>query len=305
MSERHRSTPEDDAARRAYWSQQMDAAFDFMAAMLDYPVEECGEKLASLPEAAHSAGVEVLFSQSKIALDLDRVFFLRAGLVEGFIEAAREMNDRGWIMKVEDGFRSVEMQRNLSRKPEVFDAILKSTAWECGEVPTPEFLLRRLSVLTATRPKVGTHMSGSAIDISVFRREDGSEVERGGPYLEMSEKTPMTSPFVSAAEQENRRAIKTIMERHGLLAYPFEFWHFNGGDCYAEYLTKSGRPGRYGAVDFNVENGDLAPVSDPRAELQSPAVMRELIEESLARLQASDEDGARIPHELSAMSISP
>jgi hypothetical protein len=34
---------------------------------------------------------------------------------------------------------------------------------------------RRAIVLTANMPKIGVHMSGSAIDISVFHRDDGTD----------------------------------------------------------------------------------------------------------------------------------
>lgn len=273
-------------ARREYWTQQMDQAFEFMQRMRTYPVEECGESLVSMPQVAAEAGVEVRFASTPIALDLPRVFFLRAGLIPNFLAAAREMNERGWIMKLEDGFRSVTMQQNLSRKPSVFDAILKTTMWELGgKTPDPQFLLKRVAALTAVRPKVGTHMSGSAIDISVFRREDGTEVDRGKPYLEMSEMTPMASPFVSVDARRNRHEITRIMESNGFIAYPFEFWHYNSGDCYAEFLTNSGKPGRYGAIHFDETEGKVEPISSPDELLQPHEVIEHEIEQSLLRLR--------------------
>lgn len=273
-------------ARRAYWTKLMDEAFDFMEAMRAYPVEECGERLFSLRDAVAGAGVEVEFSTSKIALDLDRLFYLREGLIEGFIGAAREMNGRGWVMKVEDGFRSLEMQTHLSRKPGVFDAVLKTTIWELdGQTPQPEFMLKRLAALTAMRPKIGTHMSGSAIDISVLNREDRTEIDRGGPYLEMSELTPMQSPFVAAQARENRTAITGIMARYGFVAYPFEFWHYNSGDAYDEFFARNGKPARYGAVHFDEKTGEVTPVADPDQPLQTPEVMQREIAAALARVR--------------------
>lgn len=279
-------TNEQDTARRAYWAKLMDEAFAFMEAMRSYPVEECGEGFISLRDAVAGSDVEVEFSTSKIALDLDRMFYLRAGLIEGFLGAAREMNQRGWVLKVEDGFRSLEMQANLSRKPGVFDAVLKTTIWELGgQTPTPEFMLKRLAALTATRPKIGTHMSGSAIDISVYGRDSRAEIDRGGPYLEMSELTPMQSPFVSPQALENRNTITAIMEQHGFVAYPFEFWHYNSGDAYDEYLNKTGKPARYGAVHFDEKTGVVTPVADPDELLQSLDVMQQEITAALARLE--------------------
>jgi hypothetical protein len=198
--------------------------------------------------------------------------------------AACEMNERGWIMKVEDGFRSLLMQQSLGRRPEVFDAVLKTTMWELGgELPSPEFMLKRVAAVIAIRPKVGTHMSGSAIDISVFDAETGEEIDRGAPYLEMSEVTPMASPFVSRCARENREQITAIMERHGFVAYPFEFWHYNSGDCYGEFLTGNGKPGRYGAIHFDQASGTITPVADPDELLQPTEAIQHEIEQSLLR----------------------
>ena len=80
-----------------------------MQQVLVYPVQECGEKLVALPDAARAAGVRIEFSPAKHALGLDRQYYLRAGQIDGFLAAGAEMNSRGWVMKVEDGFRSRPM----------------------------------------------------------------------------------------------------------------------------------------------------------------------------------------------------
>jgi D-alanyl-D-alanine dipeptidase len=114
------------------------------------------------------------------------------------------------------------------RKSVLFDTILLKCIWENGgTIPSAEMVVRRAIVLIANIPKIGTHMSGSAIDISVYRPDDGKEVWRGNPYLEMSERTPMRSPFVEPEAIENRLAITAMMEAHGFMHFPFEFWHFN------------------------------------------------------------------------------
>src|SRR3954469_25019760 len=115
----------DDRARRAYWTKQMELGYAMVQELIAFPVCECGERFASLPDAAAAAGVEMLFSGSKIAGDLDRVFFMRESLAQDVIAIGRAMNERGWMLKIEDGFRSLEMQGQLVRKPQVFDAILK------------------------------------------------------------------------------------------------------------------------------------------------------------------------------------
>ena len=180
------------------------------------------------------------------------------------------------------------MQKALTIAPYVLDVILRRVMWELdGKTPDADLLFRRQTALTATIPKIGTHMSGSAIDISVLRRDDGREFDRGGPYIELSELTPMASPFVSPAARQNRAEITALMERHGLVHYPWEFWHYSGGDAYTELLTKSGRPGRYGAVDFEPASGAMVPVPDPKTPLHSPAEIRKNLELALARMASS------------------
>ena len=276
------SGPEQDA-RRTYWAAQMEEADAFVGRIMTYPVEECSEPMAAVPEAAREAGVEVVFSERPHVEGAPRLYFLRRSLLPPFVAAAREMNARGWVLKAEDGYRSLDMQRGLSRKAEIFRAVLSKVQWETGEsIPPTGLLFRRLGALVANTPKMGTHMSGSAMDISVLSRDTGDEVDRGGPYLEMSEKTPMASPYVAAEVQENRRAITGLLARHGFVAYPWEFWHYNSGDACAEVLNDTGRPARYGAVHLDTESGGVAPIDRPTDLLNSEKDMQARMERILA-----------------------
>lgn len=76
----------------------MQAGYELVQRVLPFEVIECGEPLASIPEAADAVGVEMLFSTSKIAGELDRIFYIRQGLVDDVIAVGRAMNERGWIL---------------------------------------------------------------------------------------------------------------------------------------------------------------------------------------------------------------
>ena len=192
------------------------------------------------------------------------------------------MNRRGWALKVEDAYRTREMQKHLALRPEVFPAVLARTRWELGgAMPGVELFRRRLAAMIAMSPKVGTHCSGSAIDISVVSLEEGTEIDRGAPYLEISEKTPMGSPFVSAEARRNREEITAIMARHGFRTYSFEFWHYNRGDAYDEHLSGSGAPARYGPVDLDPGTGAVTAIPDPAQPLNSEQEIRARIAEVL------------------------
>ena len=274
----------DEAARRAYWADQMEQGDAIVQKLIEFPVNECGERFASISDAAAAANVEMLFSTSKIAGDLDRVYFLRESLVRDVITIGREMNERGWILKIEDGFRSLDMQRQLVRKPSVFDTVLKKCIWELGgEIPSTEMMFRRAIVLTANMPKIGAHMSGSAIDISVFRRDDGTEVWRGYPYLEMSECTPMRSPFVAPEHVATRLEIAAMMEKHGFIHFPFEFWHFDKDDAGMHILTGNPAPCRFGPVNWDPRTNEVTPVSDPLTLLNPLPVIEKEIAAALER----------------------
>ncbi len=270
---------QDEDKRRAYWAEQMQLGYGFVDKLIDYEVEECGEGFASIRGGAEAAGVEMMFSDTKIVDDLDRVYFIREGLLDDLIAIGRDMNERGWVLKIEEGYRSKEMQTKLVRKPAVFDAILKKCIWENrGRIPSSEEVFQRAIVLVANIPKIGTHMSGSAVDISVFQRDDGKEIWRGNAYLEMSERTPMRSPFIAEKDLENRLEITAMMEARGFMHFPQEFWHFNKGDAGAHLLT--GEPGaaKYGPVHWDPVTNAVKAYEDPL----SPLNPLEVIEREVA-----------------------
>ena len=275
-----------DQARREFWKQQMDEGFDFMESILKYPVEECFEELTSLRNAVDEAKIEVVFSGTQIVPGLDRQFYLRAGLIPCFLAAAREMNDRGMILKVEDGYRSRAMQKELALKQTIFDTVVSRVVWEHnGQAPPFSSIRKRLGVLIAWCPKVGTHMSGSAIDISVLNHDTGEEVDRGAPYLELSELTPMSSPFIDQRCRSNRDMITSLMRRHGFIAYPYEFWHYSSGDAFAELLLSSGKPGRYGPVHRDTATNTITVIENPSEPLNTDNEIAERIEQALKQLQ--------------------
>ena len=273
------TSPKDSAARRAYWAEQLELGYQLVQQIQSYPVVECCEPFGSLRDEAESAGVEMLFSDTKIAGELERVHWIRRGLIPDVLAIARDMNQRGWILKIEDGYRSLQMQKQLGSKPEIFDAILKKCIWENGgTVPAPDLLFRRGSVLVANVPKVGTHMSGTAIDISVWRRDDGSEVWRGNHYLEMSERTPMRSPFVEPEFVANRLEITSVLEMHGFMHFPFEFWHYNKGDALGHILSRIPGPAKYGPVHWDAERNSVEPVENADQPLRPvPEIQQEIL----------------------------
>jgi len=271
---------------RRYWTDQLNDAFEFMQTVQSHQSNENGEAFGSMIAASSNAGVEVEFSPAKHVNGMDRQFYLRTGLIPLFLAAARDMNDRGWVMLVEDAFRDRCMQSKISFQTAVFDQILERCFWECQcNIVSAEFVFKRLAAMIAFCPAVGTHMSGSAIDISVLDRNTRTPIDRGAPYLEISEHTPMASPFISEEARNNRSEIANLMRRHGFVAYPWEFWHFNSGDVYAAYLTNDLQPAKYGPVDWDRASNSVTPIDDATKPLISLKEIQDAIDTAMKSRQ--------------------
>ena len=283
----HTESRPDDDARRRFWTEHMERSHHLLQAMTEHPTIESGEGFASIADAAAEAGVELLFSNSKIAGDLDRIFYIRKSLIPDLLAIARDMRERGWLLKIEDGYRTQQMQTELGQKPAVFDMIGGSCRWELdGETPPLDLLRRRSTCLVANYPNRGTHTMGAAVDISVFNLDNDEEISRGKSYLEMSEYTPMNSPFISLEEQQNRRDITAAMERHGFLHYPGEFWHYNKGDALYHYMAKTGKAADYGPVHWDPATNQVTPYTDVISPLPPPAELAAHLAAAIARLDA-------------------
>jgi zinc D-Ala-D-Ala dipeptidase len=288
-------TKTNESEKRAYWARTMDASVEFMLKVRDVEIVDNREPLESLRSAAEDARVEVTFSDLPIACNMERQFYLRRGLIPKFVAVAKELNDQGWVLKVEDAYRTPLIQKQLQRTPDLFDAVLDIVLWETGGVlPDSEFVFRRLLGLIAFCPMVGTHISGSALDVSVFDRETGQDIDRGAPYIEFGVITPMDSPFISHGARLNRREITRIMKRHGFIDYPWEFWHYNQCDSYDVVLSEDPSRGVYGPVEWNPDTGAVTPVATPRERLNSDADIRDLMEAAMARRVAQENGGRTV-----------
>jgi len=267
---------------RTYWIEQMEAAHAFMQRLLEYPLVECGEPLASLPERSRAAGMEIVFAEGKKLVMFERVFCVRRSLVEPLMRAAEALLKRGYALRLEDAYRSPHVQARGAGSAFAVGHVLEKVRWELGgRTPTADLVFRRLAAWTATTLKLANHTFGSAVDATVVRR-DGARVDLGGTYPELSPCTPMDSPWISAEVRRHRRMLCEVFGAEGFVPYPFEFWHFSRGDADCEMIRGSGLPGRFGPVRRLGEDGRILPVADVLRPLVTEAdVARRLKENKL------------------------
>ncbi len=256
---------------RAYWTEQMEAAYAFMQRLLEYPLQECGEPLISLREKAQEAGVRMSFPPGKKLGLFDRVFYVRQSLVEKLLRVAEAFLTAGYVLQFEDAYRTPQTQASGARSAYVIRSVLRKVIWELdGGTLTAEFVLRRLAAWTATTLKFANHTSGSAVDITLLDAS-GSPSDLGGPYPHLSHQTPMASPFISRQARRSRTMMCDLLAAEDFVPYPFEFWHFSCGDADAEMISGTGRPGRFGPVERHGEG--VLPIST--AEIFKPLVTAE------------------------------
>ena len=102
----------------------------------------------------------------------------------------------------------------------------------------------------------------------------------------MSERTPMRSPFVEADALQNRLDITAILESHGFIHFPFEFWHYNQGDAMGHILRGQPAPARFGPVHWNPQTNRVTAVADPLRLLNPLPVIEQEITAALLRATA-------------------
>jgi len=182
--------------------------------------------------------------------------------------AASDIHDLGLVLVV--GLRSLATQRDTCASPAVIGQFARLLT-ELDPTASDEDIVERLSVMVAATPKTAGHTAGAAVDVSV-RHRDGSDLDRGGPYLELSERMPMSSPFVTGEQAAARELVTTAMARHGLITYPYEFWHYSRGDALAAVAADSDEVAVYGPVDAAAD-GSVTPIGQPLVALHAPATL--------------------------------
>src|SRR4051794_27826067 len=104
----------DEAARRRYWAEQMDAAVALVRAAAAHPLAEPGARCGRRDEAAREPGVEVDFSEKPHANGGPRIWLIRESLIPGVLAAAESLAAGGWRLVIEDCFRTRDIQRRLA-----------------------------------------------------------------------------------------------------------------------------------------------------------------------------------------------
>jgi zinc D-Ala-D-Ala dipeptidase len=130
---------------------------------------------------------------------------LQRPAAEALLRAHRALGAHGYGLLIFDGYRPWSITKLF---------------WEVS--PDRAFV--------ADPAKGSKHNRGCAVDLSLFDRATGREVEMPGGYDEMS---PRSSPDFAGGTPEQRARrdlLRRLMEREGFSVEANEWWHFNYKD---------------------------------------------------------------------------
>jgi D-alanyl-D-alanine dipeptidase len=136
----------------------------------------------------------------QIIYDSNECFLLKDA-VDRLQDVQAELETMGLGLKIFDGFRSLAMQQKL---------------WEAA--PDEQY---------AASPEKGEcHTRGTAVDVTLVTK-DGQELQMPSRFGEFGEKAHRDYVDASSEETVNRDLLQTVMERHGFIGLPTEWWHFD------------------------------------------------------------------------------
>ena len=74
-----------------------------------------------------------------------------------------------------------------------------------------------------------------------------------------------------------------MIEAHGFIHFPFEFWHFNKDDALGHVVRGTEGPARFGAVHWDPRTNTVTPVADPLAPLNPMPIIEQEIAAAIKR----------------------
>ena len=131
--------------------------------------------------------------------------YLRRAAAEKLRAAQTELAASGYGLKIFDGYRPLAVQRKM---------------W--AVFPQPGYV---------ADPKKGSrHNRGAAVDVTLIRLADGSELEMPTPYDDFTERAHRNFIDLPADAIRHRQLLEAVLTRHGFVGLPTEWWHFDDAD---------------------------------------------------------------------------
>ena len=229
------------------------------------PIRESSDKMVFLPELFQEHGLPLSLSDIPFNkacgewADKPRVFWIRESMANRLLILAGAISEVDLLFYIEDAFRPVGVQEGLfKRRVEWIQN--EHPGWEWGKV------LLEAKSKTAVSPRLASHKSGAAIDITLRRISDGFPLDLGNKYPEGGALVAVDCPFVTAEQWQTRQIFSNSFLMAGFAIYDGEDWHasyqdnlagVSNGNVIDRYVAK------YGPIkSFSLETGQILEVYD-------------------------------------------
>ena len=135
-----------------------------------------------------------------------QAYFKKCYLLEHVAHALKKVHDelkeQGMGLLVWDAYRPMEGQKAL---------------WDC--YPVEGFV--------APPHKGGRHTRGTTVDLTIIDLKTGQPLFMGTGFDVFTPQAASDNTEITQEAQRNRALLKTVMEKHGFVQLPSEWWHFD------------------------------------------------------------------------------
>lgn len=204
--------------------------------LVKIPIKECGQPFSSLPILANHLNLPMVFDDNP-----EKLFYLRSNVADAVMHVVADLKKLGLMLKVEFAYRSPSQQSKRFHA-RVLETMQKYPQLSQGETLTVA------NMYTAGIPLLAAHIAGAAIDVGLLTL-DGEVIDLGCPYLHGGPESASSYQNLSAEVLNNRQLLTKTMATHGLVNYPFEYWHFSMGDVFAAHFNGEDEA-KFGPVEF-------------------------------------------------------
>jgi zinc D-Ala-D-Ala dipeptidase len=204
------------------------------------PIQECNEPLVAIPPEIFTLELPHPYEKLGANYGDKSPYYLRQGVLDALIKAQNQLQSiyPGWKIKIFDAYRPIAIQRFMVDY--TFNSLLETENLILEHLTEPERAkiwekVYQFWAIPSDDPATPPpHSTGSAVDITLVD-QTGKTLDLGG---EIDEISPRSWPNYYAQsldkiEQEyhqKRELLNKIMESHGFIRHPQEWWHFSLGD---------------------------------------------------------------------------
>lgn len=132
---------------------------------------------------------------------------LRYGTVCKLKKVQEELNEKGYSLKILDGYRPLSVQFKF---------------WEI--YPDERFVANPIK-------GASNHCKGNAVDLTIVTLK-GEEIKMPSKFDEFSDKAIRKYDWLDEETKNNILMLEDVMSKNGFDLYPHEWWHYNDQDDY-------------------------------------------------------------------------